>query len=124
MPNEKVVELLLNSPYAGAAFFIGFILLILWLGRMGFLSFSKDKIQVSSDAGSLQVVELLRAEVTRMQSALERERQQTVEAIAEERRQCEEQMRRLRDRLTVLEEMVRAAGLQSAPGAPLPPTQP
>lgn len=102
MPDAKTIEAVANSSYAGLIFLLLAIGGVLYLLRNGYLSWSQGKVQVASDGASLAVLESMRTEIARLNTALSVERENCAKVIA----QMQGRMDVMQARITDLEKRI------------------
>ncbi len=98
--DAKTIDTIANSSQFGLILLVLAIGGILYLLRMGYLSWSQGKVQVASDGASLAVLQSLRDEVARLNDALDRERKSCAAIIAV----MDERLKIMQERITLLEQ--------------------
>ena len=108
-----IADAALSSNWSGLIILAAGLWGLLWLSRSGFLAWSASRVQASSDAGSLAVLQSLRDEITRLQvkneqldkqvDVLDKQVEAEKAACAARLEVMNETISKLRERVAILE---------------------
>ena len=98
----SVLVALLNSNVGSLVLLLAVAMAVLWAARAGYLSWSTSRVQASSDAGSIAVLQSMRDEITRLQTKNE----QLDKQVEAERASCAQRLEAMNETISKLRERV------------------
>jgi cell division protein FtsB len=93
--NDQQIEALLNGRYGTLTQILVVCISLLWAMRKGYLVWSKDKVSVTADEGSIAVLQSMQREIERLN-----------EQLTQERLRCDKEIASLKQRVSELEKLL------------------